>query len=146
MKINLTKIISIIFLAMSLFFFYWIFYLINNYNIQETGISKAILISLTLAILYLISSIGFWKRKKYGRTIGIIITIFFTIASIISFLKMIHPGVFFLFIVNLIILFYLILSKKIKIITRSIQPNNQIIKHPQLPGIQTEFDHQRTLV
>jgi len=110
-KINPTKTISIIFFIMALFFFYWVFYLNNNYNSNNPGIKKAIIISILLAISYLISCIGLWKRKKYGRTLGIIITIFFTIGSLISFLKMIHLIVFFLFILNLVILFYLILSK-----------------------------------
>jgi len=52
---------------MALFFIYWIFYLINNFNIQGTGISKAILISAILAISYFISGIGLWKKRKYGK-------------------------------------------------------------------------------
>jgi uncharacterized membrane protein (DUF2068 family) len=113
-KIKGIRIISILFFIMSLFFVYWIFYLKNNYNIAGSPVFKAILISIVLSIVYLISGIGLWKRKKYGKNLGIIVGIFFIIASLISFKKMIHPGVFSLFIMNIIILSYLILSKETK--------------------------------
>jgi|APSaa5957512622_1039677.scaffolds.fasta_scaffold30400_2 uncharacterized membrane protein (DUF2068 family) len=113
-KINPLKTISIIFFIMALFFIFWIFYLNNNYDFSNSAILKAIIISLSLAIIYLVAGIGLWKRKKYGRNLGIVITIFFTAGSLVSFLKMIHFIVLSLLIINFTILLYLILSKTTK--------------------------------